>query len=93
MSFIKNIPEEYIVKDIIISKDLSWNNRGVQTSPEKILRDVDLVINSIHGNFGEDGSLQRILNNFSIPYTGSPALPSLMSFNKYFAKKYLKMPG
>ena len=93
VSFIKNIPEEYIVKDIIISKDLSWNNRGVQISPEKILRDVDLVINSIHGNFGEDGSLQRILNNFSIPYTGSPALPSLMSFNKYFAKKIFENAG
>ena len=61
MSFIKNIPEEYIVKDIIISKDLSWNNRGVQTSPEKILRDVDLVINSIHGNFGGGWSYKEFL--------------------------------
>ncbi|TSD03338.1 MAG: D-alanine-D-alanine ligase [Parcubacteria group bacterium Athens0714_16] len=93
VSFIKNIPKEYIVKDVIISKDLSWNLRGVQTSPEKILRDVDLVINSIHGDFGEDGSLQRVLNNFSIPYTGSRALPSLMSFNKYFAKKIFENAG
>jgi len=93
ISFIKNIPEEYIVRDIIISKDLSWNIKGVRTNPEKILRDLDLVINSIHGNFGEDGVLQRILNNFSVPYTGSQALPSLMSFNKYFAKKIFENAG
>ena len=93
VSFIKNIPKECIVRDIIVSKDLSWNIRGVQTSPEKALRDLDLVINSIHGNFGEDGVLQKVLNNFSVLYTGSQALPSLMSFNKYFAKKIFENTG
>lgn len=93
ISFIKNIPEEYVVKDVIVSKDLSWNIRGVKTNPEKILRDVDLIINSIHGDYGEDGTLQRFLNNSSMSYTGSLAVPSLMSFNKYFAKKIFENAG
>ena len=33
--------------------------------------EVDLVFNVIHGTFGEDGSIQKILNERRIPYTGA----------------------
>jgi len=93
ISILKNISTNYPLKDIIISKDSNWRVRGTELTPYKILRDLDLVINSIHGSFGEDGALQKILNNYSVPYTGSEAFPSLMSFNKYFAKKIFENVG
>jgi len=93
VSLLKNVPENFIVKDIIVSKDLLWNVKGNEQSKDRVLRDLDLVINSIHGSYGEDGVLQKTLNNLSIPYTGSQALPSLMSFNKYFAKKIFENAG
>jgi len=48
---------------------------------------VDLVFNVIHGTFGEDGSLQRILNERRVPYTGAGATSSEIAFDKGLSKK------
>ena len=49
--------------------------------------EVDLVFNVIHGTFGEDGSLQRILNERRVPYTGAGATSSELAFDKGLSKK------
>ena len=49
--------------------------------------EVDLVFNVIHGTFGEDGSLQKILNERRIPYTGAGATSSELAFDKLLSKK------
>ena len=49
--------------------------------------DVDLVFNVIHGTFGEDGELQKILNERRIPYTGAGASSSEIAFDKLLSKK------
>ena len=49
--------------------------------------EVDLVFNVIHGTFGEDGSLQKILNERRIPYTGAGASSSELAFDKLLSKK------
>jgi len=49
--------------------------------------DVDLVFNVIHGTFGEDGSLQRILNERRVPYTGAGVTSSELAFDKGLSKK------
>ena len=57
-------------------------------SNELILEDeVDLVFNLIHGTFGEDGELQKILNERRIPYTGAGASSSEIAFDKLLSKK------
>ena len=48
---------------------------------------MDLVFNVIHGTFGEDGSLQKILNERRIPYTGAGASSSELAFDKLLSKK------
>ncbi len=40
-----------------------------------------------HGKFGEDGSIQGILNWLRIPYTGSSLLASAISMDKWLTKK------
>ena len=49
--------------------------------------EVDLVFNVIHGTFGEDGSIQKILNEQRIPYTGAGVTSSELAFDKLLSKK------
>jgi D-alanine-D-alanine ligase len=47
----------------------------------------DLAFITIHGTFGEDGQLQKILNSRRIPYTGAGARSSETAFDKVLSKK------
>lgn len=46
-----------------------------------------LCFNVIHGTFGEDGQLQKILDEKGIPYTGARAASSRIAFDKNLAKQ------
>ncbi len=46
----------------------------------------DLAFNAIHGTFGEDGSLQKILEDMGVPYTGAGVESSRIAFDKNLAK-------
>jgi D-alanine-D-alanine ligase len=50
-------------------------------------KDVDLAFITIHGTFGEDGQLQKILEDRSVPYTGDDAEGSRTAFDKFLSKK------
>lgn len=47
---------------------------------------IDLVFVALHGKFGEDGTLQSILEGLKIKYTGSGPLASAICMNKHYAK-------
>ena len=47
---------------------------------------VELVFNLIHGEGGEDGTVQSYLDSFGIEYCGSDSSSSRISFNKYQTK-------
>ena len=59
---------------------------GVAVTPERALRDVDVALNAMHGEFGEDGQVQRILEMLAVPYTGSNAAASALAFNKQLTR-------
>jgi len=46
-----------------------------------------LCFNLIHGTFGEDGQLQKILDRKGVPYTGARAKSSRIAFDKILAKQ------
>jgi D-alanine-D-alanine ligase len=46
----------------------------------------DLVFNMLHGQFGEDGALQGMLEAMRIPYTGSGVLTSALAMDKVRTK-------
>jgi D-alanine-D-alanine ligase len=48
---------------------------------------VDVVFNCIHGTFGEDGQLQKILERRGVPYTGARAASSERAFDKLISKR------
>ena len=49
--------------------------------------DVDLAFNCIHGTFGEDGQLQKILQDRGIAYTGEGIEGSRAAFDKILSKE------
>ena len=48
---------------------------------------IDAVFLALHGPFGEDGTVQQILETAGIPYTGSDAVTSRLAFSKSAAKE------
>jgi len=46
----------------------------------------DIFFNVLHGQFGEDGSVQAYLEHLGKPYTGSGVASSVMTMNKYLTK-------
>ena len=53
----------------------------------------DVVLPALHGGWGEDGTLQSILDVAGIPYAGSPAQACAIAINKQVCKAYLQSLG
>ena len=47
----------------------------------------NVIFNALHGQFGEDGYIQTILEQFNIPYTHSGVIPSSIAMDKEISKK------
>ena len=52
---------------------------------------IDLALILLHGRFGEDGSMQGLLDLLGIPYVGSGILGSAMAMNKRIAKSVFRL--
>ena len=68
----------YKVKISEPNKDLSKNINQFKPS---------IIFNALHGQFGEDGYIQTILENYNIPYTHSGVIASFIAMNKEISKK------
>ena len=64
---------------------------GIDFHPKKLNEvielNVDLVFIGLHGKYGEDGSIQAMLDMLEIPYVGSGVLASALAMDKYKAKQ------
>lgn len=88
------LPEEkYETHDILIDKSGMWHLRGFPADPSRVLSQIDVVLNAVHGGVGEDGTIQRILERAGVPYAGSRALSSGLSLNKVRARELLRKAG
>ncbi|MDA8985387.1 D-alanine--D-alanine ligase [Candidatus Pelagibacter sp.] len=50
----------------------------------------NVIFNALHGQFGEDGYIQTILEGFKIPYTHSGVIASSLAMDKAISKKIFK---
>jgi D-alanine-D-alanine ligase len=80
----------YHCKDIMVTKKGEWLESGVVRNPEQALDATDIVFIALHGEYGEDGQVQRLLQRKNIPFTGSRALSSAVAFNKELTKYTLR---
>ena len=90
---LKVLSETHSPIDIFISKEGKWYINGIERSPERILKNVDVVWNALHGSFGEDGRVQEILNLNGIKYTGSDKYSSATTSNKWITKERVRSLG
>ncbi len=58
-----------------------------------VLQGVDVVFPVLHGPYGEDGTLQGLLELAGVPYVGSGVLGSAVAMDKEFTKKLLGAEG
>lgn len=56
---------------------------------EKV-KDIDFALLALHGKFGEDGTVQSVLQTLNIPYSGCDSLSSAICMDKDMTKKVLK---
>ena len=77
-----------------VAKELQNNNYRVRISePDfRLKKEIDsfkpdIIFNALHGQFGEDGYIQTILESIGIPYTHSRVIPSAIAMDKELSKK------
>ena len=93
-AILANLPEErYIARDIYIDKNGQWHDRGRPTAPERVLRQLDVALIGLHGEYGEDGEVQKLLERFGIPYAGANSFGSYLAMHKLMAKVRAKEAG
>ncbi|SDN99965.1 D-alanine--D-alanine ligase family protein [Lentzea jiangxiensis] len=61
--------------------------------PGQALKDVDVVFPLLHGAWGEDGTIQGLLELGGVPYVGPGVFASAAAMDKVFAKKILQAEG
>ncbi|MEI6494965.1 MAG: D-alanine--D-alanine ligase, partial [bacterium] len=86
-SVLRGLSSDYKKHDILVDKTGLWHINGVPTVPQQLNNQVDVIINAMHGEYGEDGKVQNILDQVGIPYTGSGHMASSLGMNKVLAKE------
>lgn len=80
--------EKYDVSPILISKNGHW-----EKEPKHLGNNADVVFIAMHGSYGEDGTVQSILDAERIPYTGSSAPVSALAMNKFLSGEHFRRHG
>ena len=91
----REMPEVSTGTEVVLPADAT--TRGfLAVRPEEgvaALSDVDVVFPVLHGAYGEDGTIQGLLEMADIPYVGAGVLASAVAMDKEFAKKLLAAEG
>jgi D-alanine-D-alanine ligase len=62
-------------------------------SKNKVVERIDCAFSLLHGNFGEDGNTQGLLNLAGVPFVGSDVLGSAVGMDKDVTKRLLRDAG
>lgn len=79
--------------DMLLDKEGVLHIKGVPADLNKAQVSVDHIWNALHGEFGEDGQIQKLLDGYNIPYTGSGVVASALAYNKKVAKEHAESLG
>jgi D-alanine-D-alanine ligase len=96
--------DRYDVVEVRIGRDGVWavGEQGGDAAGEvwrstadavDLLRTVDVVFPVLHGAYGEDGTIQSLLEIAAIPYVGNGVIASAVGVDKEFTKKILAADG
>ena len=85
-------PNKYKVLHYLISKEGKWSPRPIVPEPHGN-PEIDVVFPALHGTFGEDGTLQGLLELAGLPYVGAGVLASSVSMDKEVMKRLARERG
>jgi len=85
------VPEDDIIADEYPKIDMSDPLAPIKAFQE--VKDIDLFYPVIHGNLGEDGTIQGLFKLLRKPYIGSGVMASAISFDKDMTKRVLNQAG
>jgi D-alanine-D-alanine ligase len=84
--------EKYEVLRYFIDKEGKWDPRPILPEPGAN-PGIDVVFPVLHGPFGEDGTMQGLLELGELPYVGAGVLASSASMDKDFTKRLCRDRG
>jgi D-alanine-D-alanine ligase len=70
-----------------------FKNLGKKVSFDELSNLIDFAFLCLHGPYGEDGTIQGILDYYHIPYSGSGIFPSSFGVNKAIQKRLMVNAG
>jgi D-alanine-D-alanine ligase len=81
--------------EVVVERDGRWTVGGepVTLEPAGGLLGVDAVFPALHGPFGEDGTVQGLLDLLDVPYVGAGVLASSVSMDKAVFKELMTAHG
>lgn len=82
------LKDRYAVQGVLIGRGGEW-----PFSYADLKQTADIAFIAMHGAYGEDGTMQSILEGVGVPYTGSDALSSALSTNKFASLRVLQDYG
>jgi len=93
-SVLKHLPDDrFHVRDIYIDKEGVWHEKGRPTTPDRVLPLIDVAIIVVHGAYGQDGEVQKVLDTYGVPYTGPDPFHAFHASHKVMAKEKAKQAG
>ena len=91
-SIIKGLdPARYEVVRYLITPEGHWNPAPILPEPGRA--PVDVVFPILHGTFGEDGTVQGLLELADIPYVGAGVMASAIGMDKEMTKRVCREAG
>ncbi|HEX6583629.1 MAG TPA: D-alanine--D-alanine ligase family protein, partial [Thermoleophilaceae bacterium] len=81
--------------DVRIDRDGRWTHDGepIALEPSDGLLDADVVFPVLHGPFGEDGTVQGLLELLDVPYVGAGVMSSSVAMDKAVFKDLMRAHG
>ena len=81
--------------DVRIGRDGTWSLDGapVTLEPGRGLLDADCAFPALHGPFGEDGTVQGLLECLDVPYVGAGVLAAALCMDKVLFKEVMAQAG
>ena len=83
---------KYEILQYFISKEGKWRPVPIRPEPDAH-KDIDVAFPVLHGTFGEDGTVQGLLELADLPYVGAGVMASAVSMDKEMMKRVCRERG
>ena len=87
------IPFKLLMRNSTADIEIDLHEEAKPLAYEALRERCDFVYIGLHGKFGEDGTIQGLLELIGVPYSGSGVLGSALGMDKYTSRRVLAMSG